>query len=143
MTAGFGAVPDELRQTAGKIADAIGPVGGPVWRGPSGDYGHPGAQQGFAAFIRDGPGQSRAGKPEFDKRFRVSAEDDRFAAEVLNPRMIQLLLVAPGSFRGFWLLGGQIDMLDPVSDHRDPAELIPALDRRCDLLDLIPTTAWA
>ena len=24
MTAGFGAVPDELRQTAGKIVDAIG-----------------------------------------------------------------------------------------------------------------------
>ncbi|HET6504948.1 MAG TPA: DUF3137 domain-containing protein [Amycolatopsis sp.] len=83
------------------------------------------------------------GNPEFDKRFRVSAEDDRFAAAVLNPRMIQQLLAAPGSFRGFWLLGDQIDMLDPVSDHRDPAELIPALDRRCDLLDLIPTTAWA
>jgi hypothetical protein len=41
------------------------------------------------------------------------------------------------------LLGDHLDLIDRISDHRDPAELIPALDRRCDLLDRIPPSAWA
>jgi hypothetical protein len=51
MTGGFGAVPDDLRQTAGKIGEVIGAVTGLVWEGPSGDYGHAGVQSGWAAFI--------------------------------------------------------------------------------------------
>ncbi|MCU1679533.1 MAG: hypothetical protein JWQ81_272 [Amycolatopsis sp.] len=82
------------------------------------------------------------GNPDFDERFEVSAGDDRFAQAVLNPRMIQFLLADQRAPRGFMLLGDQLDVLDPVSDHRDPAELIPALDYRCDLLDLIPPSVW-
>lgn len=53
MTSGFGAVPDELRQTAGRIVDAVAGVAGMAWRGPSGDYGHPGVQAGWAQFIEE------------------------------------------------------------------------------------------
>ena len=53
MTGGFGAIPDELRQTASTIGDVIGGVADLVWRGPGGDYGHPGVQQGWAQFIED------------------------------------------------------------------------------------------
>jgi hypothetical protein len=53
MSGGFGAIPDELRQTAGRIVDAIGGAEGMPWRGPSGDYGHAGVQAGWAQFIDD------------------------------------------------------------------------------------------
>ena len=49
--AGFGAVPDELRETAGMIGDAVAGVAGMVWRGPSGDYGHPGVQAGWEQYV--------------------------------------------------------------------------------------------
>ncbi|MFD2421290.1 hypothetical protein [Amycolatopsis pigmentata] len=51
MTSGFGAVPDDLRQSAGKIGEVIGGVAGLVWQGPSGDYGHAAVQSGWARFI--------------------------------------------------------------------------------------------
>ncbi|WAL64246.1 hypothetical protein ORV05_25155 [Amycolatopsis cynarae] len=53
MTAGFGAIPDELRETANTIADVVGGVLGLAWRGPSGDYGHAGVQRGWAQFVED------------------------------------------------------------------------------------------
>ncbi|WP_043843706.1 hypothetical protein [Amycolatopsis taiwanensis] len=53
MTAGFGAVPDELRETAGRIADVAGGAIGMAWNGPSGDYGHAGVQAGWAQFVED------------------------------------------------------------------------------------------
>lgn len=53
MSGGFSTVPDELRQTAGSIGDAVGAVAGMVWQGPSGDYGHPGVQAGWAGFIEE------------------------------------------------------------------------------------------
>ncbi|WP_225978301.1 DUF3137 domain-containing protein [Gandjariella thermophila] len=82
------------------------------------------------------------GDPAFDERFEVSTGDERFARAVLNPRMTNFLLNEDRQFRGFALLGDQLEVLDPVSDHRDPAELIPALDLRCDILDLIPADVW-
>jgi hypothetical protein len=53
MSGGFSTVPDELRQTAGTIGDALGAVAGMVWQGPSGDYGHPGVQAGWGQFIEE------------------------------------------------------------------------------------------
>jgi len=53
MTSGFGAIPEQLRQTAGTIGDVVSGVADLVWRGPGGDYGHPGVQQGWAQFIED------------------------------------------------------------------------------------------
>jgi hypothetical protein len=53
MTGGFSAVSDELHQVAGKIGEAVGEVTQLVWRGPSGDYGHPGVQSGWERFIEE------------------------------------------------------------------------------------------
>jgi len=51
MPNGFGTVPDELRNAANKIGDVVGKVASAVWQPPSGDYGHPGVQQGWSVFI--------------------------------------------------------------------------------------------
>jgi hypothetical protein len=51
LTNGFGAVPDELRQAAGTIGDAIAGTARMLWQGPSGDYGHIGVQTGWAQLI--------------------------------------------------------------------------------------------
>ena len=51
--AGFGAVPDELRQVAGKIGETGDQVAGMVWVGPSGDYGHAGVSSAFEQFIEE------------------------------------------------------------------------------------------
>jgi hypothetical protein len=84
------------------------------------------------------------GDPEFDKRFAVSTDDDRFAHDVLHTRMMRFLLDEPRQFQEFWLIGDVIDASHPLTDHhRDPAELIPALDLRCDILDLVPQAVWA
>jgi hypothetical protein len=83
------------------------------------------------------------GNPDFDEQFEVSARDGWFAAAVLTPPVIQFLLTDPRPSRGFTLIGDHLDVFGPVADHRDPALLIPALDLRCDLLDLIPATVWS
>lgn len=51
MTGGYGAVPEQIRQAANDIGDVVGQVANTVWSGPSGDYGHPGVQTGWAQFI--------------------------------------------------------------------------------------------
>ncbi len=51
MTGGYGAVPEQIRQAANDITDVVGRVASTVWSGPSGDYGHPGVQTGWAQFI--------------------------------------------------------------------------------------------
>ncbi|MFI9383895.1 DUF3137 domain-containing protein [Kutzneria sp. NPDC052558] len=89
-----------------------------------------------------GMGDLKYGNPDFDAQFRVSAENEGFARAVLNPAVMQYLLANAEQIRSMELLGDNLDLSDPVSDHRDPAALIPALDRRCDLLDRIPESAW-
>lgn len=83
------------------------------------------------------------GHPEFDKQFEIDGEDERFARAVLHPALIEFLLTDPRQPRGFWLLGGHIDVLHEVGDHRDPDNLVPALDLRCDIVDRIPQQVWA
>lgn len=90
-----------------------------------------------------GMGDIRFGSPRFDELFDVQSEDDRFAAAAISPALIEFLLTDPRRFRGFTLFANHVDVLDPVSDHRDPAELVPALDLRCDILDRIPNAVWA
>lgn len=69
--------------------------------------------------------------------------DERFARAVLATQVTNFLATDTRQFRGFTLLGANLDFFDQVSDYRDPKELIPALDLRCDLLDLIPRSVWA
>ncbi|KAA9152224.1 hypothetical protein FPZ12_037255 [Amycolatopsis acidicola] len=57
MSGGFGAVPEELRQAGNAITDVVGQAAGLEWRGPGGDYGHAGVQQGWARFVEDLRGQ--------------------------------------------------------------------------------------
>lgn len=90
-----------------------------------------------------GQGDLQTGNADFDQQFEIKTENEQFARAVLNPEMVRFLLADSRSFRGFWLVGDQIEVLDAVTDHRDPAELIPALDLRCDILDRIPQSVWA
>ena len=53
MTVGFGAVFDDLHQTASRITDVVTAVDGLPWNGPSGDYGNSGVQAGWAQFIEN------------------------------------------------------------------------------------------
>ena len=94
--------------------------------------------------VRSAIGQQdvQLGYPEFDERFEIFTESEPFARAVLTPQVANFLLAAPPHVRGFAVYGDQFDVQDRVTDHRDPAQLIPALDLRCDLLDLIPASVW-
>lgn len=84
------------------------------------------------------------GDPDFDHRFEVTADDPQFAADVLHTRMQRFLVDEQRPFQEFWMIGDIIDMAgDSCVEHRDPRQLIPALDLRCDLLDLVPQVVWA
>ncbi|HVW42249.1 MAG TPA: hypothetical protein VHC18_12945 [Amycolatopsis sp.] len=82
------------------------------------------------------------GYPGFDDRFEIFTESEPFARAVLTPQVANFLAGAPPHVRGFAVYGDHFDVQDRVTDHRDPAQLIPALDLRCDLLDLIPASVW-
>lgn len=90
-----------------------------------------------------GTGDLKTGNREFDENFDVRSQDPSFAAAVMNPDLVQLLLAEQGRFRGFMLLGDQLDVFDPVGDHCDPSQLVAALDLRCDVLDRIPSSVWS
>ncbi|TWP52133.1 hypothetical protein FKR81_11160 [Lentzea tibetensis] len=86
----------------------------------------------------------RYGDPEFDHRFEVTADDQRFAHDVLHTHMQRILVAEQRAFQEWWMVGDIIDVAgDSCGEHRDPRELIPALDLRCDILDLVPEVVWA
>jgi len=85
----------------------------------------------------------RSGNPEFDERFEVLSEDPRFAAAVVTPELAEFLLAEQRRLRGFMFFADHVDALDQITDHRDPGQLVAALDLRCDILDRIPTAVWA
>lgn len=89
-----------------------------------------------------GQGDVQVGNPEFDERFEISEQDERFTRTVLNPAVIEYLLNTPRKFQSMSFLADHIDFSDQVTDHRDPEQLIPALDLRCDVLDRVPQSAW-
>ncbi|MGW4586247.1 hypothetical protein [Amycolatopsis thermoflava] len=73
---GFGAVPDELRQTASTIGDVVSGVAGVAFRAPAGDYGHAGVQAGWTDFLREMEAQLkklRAKAEEHGESLRVAA----------------------------------------------------------------------
>ncbi|OLT41367.1 hypothetical protein BJF85_23825 [Saccharomonospora sp. CUA-673] len=57
---GFGSVPDELQQTAGRIAETVAQAAGVVWRGPGADYGNAAVQQAWGGFMDEVGAQLRA-----------------------------------------------------------------------------------
>ncbi|MBB3665295.1 hypothetical protein FB384_004248 [Prauserella sediminis] len=85
-----------------------------------------------------GMGGVQLGDEEVDRSFEVHCDDEAFARAVFGPELKALLLHDSRSFRGFVLRGEYLDVFDPVSDHRDPEELVAALELRCDMLDRIP-----
>ncbi|WAL64242.1 hypothetical protein ORV05_25135 [Amycolatopsis cynarae] len=95
--------------------------------------------------IRSAIGQRdmQLGHPGFDERFEITTESEPFARAVLTPQVVNFLMNAPRQVTGFAVYGDHFDLHDIIDDHRDPAELVPALDLRCDLLDLIPASVWA
>lgn len=64
---GFGSVPDELRATAGQIAETVEQVAGVMWRGPGGDYGHEGVAQAWGRFMEDVGAQLRGLQEKADE----------------------------------------------------------------------------
>ncbi|GAA4826567.1 hypothetical protein GCM10025787_00150 [Saccharopolyspora rosea] len=89
-----------------------------------------------------GQGDVQLGNVEFDEQFEISQEDESFTRTVLNPAVIEYLLNTPRKFQSMSFLADHIDFSDQVTDHRDPEQLIPALDLRCDVLDRVPQSAW-
>ncbi|MGW4484228.1 hypothetical protein ACWEOE_10360 [Amycolatopsis sp. NPDC004368] len=88
-------------------------------------------------------GDLKIGDPEFDERYQVLTGDERFAMAVLVPQVTHFLKADRRVFRGFSLFGANFAVFDRLVDHRDPEELVAALDLRCDLLDLVPRSVWA
>lgn len=89
-----------------------------------------------------GRGDLRVGDRAFDDLYEVSTGDLDFAHAVLVPEVTRFLTTDPRQFWGFTVIGGNLDVVDRVVEHRDPARLVAALDLRCDLLELIPREAW-
>ncbi|MCR3718910.1 MULTISPECIES: hypothetical protein [Prauserella salsuginis group] len=65
--AGFGAVPDELRLTAGRIAETVERAADVAWHGPGGDYGHSDIQSAWAGFMADVEQQLRSLRERADE----------------------------------------------------------------------------
>ncbi|MGC7095263.1 hypothetical protein ACPZ19_11400 [Amycolatopsis lurida] len=57
MTGGFGAVFDDLHQTASRITDVVAGVETLPWDGPSGVYGNSAVETGWAQFIENAKAQ--------------------------------------------------------------------------------------
>lgn len=88
-------------------------------------------------------GEIKVGNPEIDRQFDILGNDARFAGAVMSPALAEFLLRDPRQWRELYFFADHLEVLDRSFDHRDPAELIPALDLRCDILDRIPAAAWA
>ncbi|WP_019819682.1 hypothetical protein [Saccharomonospora saliphila] len=88
---GFGSVPDELRETARQISDTVGGAADLLWQGPSGDYGHPAVQAGWATFVERVRGaveqlraeaeEHGAGLTEAARRYLESEDESRGIVE--------------------------------------------------------------
>ncbi|GAB3913009.1 hypothetical protein GCM10029964_121810 [Kibdelosporangium lantanae] len=83
----------------------------------------------------------RLGSDGFDRAFLVETENDRFAYDVLHPRMMEWMLAdqrtkeQPFRFEGDRLVlwrGGTLR----------PEWIVPTLDLACDILDRVPGSVW-
>jgi len=78
---------------------------------------------------------------QFNDTFRISTEDDKFAYDILHPRMMEWLLADNRAMR----LPFRFERADLVvwdSDQLDPANLGWMVDFVCDVLDRVPGFVW-
>jgi hypothetical protein len=81
----------------------------------------------------------RFGSQDFDRKFKVTAPDQEFAARLIDPAMIQWLLSTRGQF-GFVIQGSEL----LVSCDQLPATgLVPLFDAAKSFTDHIPQLVWA
>ncbi len=75
---------------------------------------------------------------EFNETFRIDTDDERFAYDVLHPRMMEWLLAgdrAPFRFDGGHLVAWR-------SVPVEPEEVVSLLEYVCDIRDRVPSFVW-
>jgi hypothetical protein len=88
---------------------------------------------------RPGSHGIRSGSEDFDRKFKVTAPHQQFAARLIDPAMIQWLLSTGGQF-GFVIHGSEL----LVSCDQLPATgLVPLFDAAKSFTDHIPRLVWA
>lgn len=75
---------------------------------------------------------------DFNRAFRVSADDPKFASDVLNPRTMQQLLGRPHLS---WRIEGT-DILCWQNGEQHPAGVTAAVETMLDVLKGIPSFVW-
>lgn len=75
---------------------------------------------------------------DFNRAFRVTCPDPKFASDVLHPRMMELLL-RKGTVA--WRMEGS-DLLCWDNGQHSPAEVLERLSLLDDILDGIPSFVW-
>ncbi|MCE7001593.1 hypothetical protein LWC34_01860 [Kibdelosporangium philippinense] len=124
MPNGFGTVPEELRNAATKIGDVVGKVVGAVWQPPSGDYGHPGVQQGWSAFIEEMKKNIEALKDKADGHGHglVTASKSYVETEAQAGSLLSKVGEAlPGEGTGTGLTGGAVGIAPSISSRLNPS----------------------
>jgi Protein of unknown function (DUF3137) len=75
---------------------------------------------------------------DFNRRFRVHAQDRKFACDVLSPRTMQMLLSRPASS---WRIDGS-DILAWQDGRLSPALCLATTSQLQDIVDGIPSFVW-
>jgi hypothetical protein len=92
----------------------------------------------LTAEATDGAADVHLESEEFDRRFRVRANDSRYAVAILHPQLMDVLLAGPElSWR---ILGRDLVAWEPGS--LDPRGIKPALGLLESIRDAIPTFVW-
>ncbi len=78
------------------------------------------------------------GSADFDRAFTVTSDDRRFAADVLHPQMMQMLLQWPGL--GWRLEGDSIVVVN--NGHHSPVQVDANLAVLDAILDEVPDVVW-
>lgn len=138
MTSGFRAVFDDLHRTANQIGDGVAAVAGLSWQGPSGDYGHPGVQAGWAQFLEDAnakiekmlekAGEHSDGLREAAGLYQESDEDSGFVLGNIG----DLLDGGDGTVGGGFT-GGITDVVNRASENSNETAGIMSPRRSAEL----------
>ena len=99
--------------------------------------------EGFGAKVAKvfGGQDVQVGDYAFDKAFRVRADDERYAHDVLNPLVTQWM-TGPGRWVAQWRISGA-DLICWHPGRPIYANLFPELERMTQLVDLIPNEVWS